>query len=309
MYLGSTIKYITQLLGKLDRRSPSIRSNEQLRVFFSDSLTVFGVVSLLLLVSLAIFGPMLAPYSYDEAQYQDDELVRFQPPSTEYLLGTTQTGNDVFSRLIYGARPTAVIGFSTAAIVIAIALAVGLTAGYLGGRVDESLMRLVDLLYGVPLIPAAIMFITFYGMGFWSIILFMGIILWRGSSRVFRSEVMQLKQRPYVQVARSFGGSRPYIVGRHIIPNMMGMIVLFFALSVGLAVLISAGLAFLGLMNPFIPSWGIMLQNAYNSGRMLEVWWWTFPPGIMISWLVLSTYLVGRGYERIQEGKERGVQL
>ena len=263
----------------------------------------------MLLVVLSILGPTLAPYRFDEPQYKGDELQRFHPPSSEYLLGTTQTGYDVFSRLLFGARPTIVLGFTTATIVIVIALFVGLTAGYVGGRVDESLMRLVDLLYGVPLIPAAIMFIVFYGMGFWSVILFLGLILWRGSSRVFRSEVMQLKQQPYVQVARSFGGSRPYIVFRHILPNMTGLIVLFYALTVGLAVLISAGLAFLGLMNPFIPSWGIMLQNAYDSGRMLDVWWWTFPPGIMISWIVLSTYLVGRGYERIQQGKERGIEL
>jgi len=262
------------------------------------------------MILLAIVGPTVAPYEHDAYQYAEDGgLDRLSPPSSQYLLGTTESGQDVLSRLLYGARPTLITGFLGGAIIISIGTFVGITAGYIGGTVDSILMRFTDFVYGVPLIPTAIVLVAFFGIGFWSSILIIGLLLWRGNARVFRSETLKIKQRPYVRSAEALGASQLYIIIRHIIPNLGGMIVLFFALGVGISILISASLAFLGVMSPFIPSWGIMLRNAYSSGYMGRAWWWSLPPGIMISLTVLATFLLGRGYERTKSMEESGIEL
>lgn len=276
-----------------------------IRVFLDDEVTLASLVIFLLLIFLAAVGPMLTPYDYAERQTTEGgELKRLESPSTDHWLGTTATGYDVFSRLIYGAQPTLVTGFLGGALVVAIGLTIGVTAGYVGGTVEEVLMRFTDMAYGVPLIPAAIVMVAYFGVGFWKSILIIGLLLWRGNARVFRSQVLQIKERPYVKSAEALGASRRHIAFKHLLPNMGGMIVLFFALGTGITILVSASLSFLGMMNPYIPSWGIMLRNAYGSGLMTDAWWWAFPPGFMIALTVLTTFLIGRGYEQIQEANE-----
>lgn len=281
---------------------------EGLSVFLSDGMTRFAVIALLTLIVLGAFGPTITPYEYNERQYNPDgELLRFQPPSSDHLLGTTQGGYDVLSRILYGARPTLITGFLGGLLIVGIGLTIGVTAGYFGGTVDTILMRFTDFVYGVPLIPFAIVLVTFFGIGFWSTIAIVGGILWRGNARVFRSQVLQIKNRPYVRISRALGANRRHVTFTHILPNMGGMIVLFFALGVGSTIIITASLAFLGVTSPFVPSWGVMLRNAYNSGLMTEAWWWALPPGLLISLTVLSTFLLGRGYERVQETDMGGV--
>jgi peptide/nickel transport system permease protein len=273
-----------------------------LRLYLSDSMTSFFLVVFAILVFLAFFGPTLAPYQYDEIQYGDDgSILLTQPPSADHWLGTNARGYDVFSRLIYGAQPTLFTGFLGGAFIVSIGLLVGVSAGYFGGRVDSVLMRLTDFAYGIPLIPAAIVIVAYFGIGFWTSIFIIGMVLWRGNARVFRSQVLQIKEREHVKAAKMLGASDFYVITRHILPNMGGMIVLFFALGTGLTILISAGLAFLGFMDPFIPSWGIMLRTAYGSGEVATAWWWTLPSGLAISITVLTVFMLGRGYERISQ--------
>ncbi len=275
------------------------------RVFTEDEVTLASLITFGFLVFLAAFGQHLTPYDYsDRHRGPDGELRRMEPPSSEHWLGTTETGYDVFSRLIYGAQPTLVTGFLGGALVVTIGLTIGVTAGYMGGIVDEFLMRFTDMAYGVPLIPAAIVMVAYFGVGFWKSIGIIAILLWRGNARVFRSQVLQIKERPYVKSAENLGASRRHIVLKHILPNMGGMIILFFALGTGITILLSASLSFLGMMDPYIPSWGIMLRNAYRSGFMTDAWWWAFPPGLMIALTVLTLFLIGRGYEQIQDANE-----
>jgi peptide/nickel transport system permease protein len=139
--------------------------------------------------------------------------------------------------------------------------------------------------------------LTFFETGFYTAILVIGLILWRAIARILRSQVLQLKERQYIMAAKTSGASTPRIIAKHIIPNVASMAALFFAMGIGLAILKQAGLAFLGMTDPFLPAWGTMIRNAYDSGLASEAWWWTLSPGVMISITVLSVYLIGRGYE------------
>ncbi len=307
--MGSASERTTrELLGSIGRRLGDNPLVEGIAEFGShvreNRLIQLAFLFLILVGVLAVFGDVLMPYDYDARHYDaNGDLLRLEPPSSEHWLGTTDGGRDVLSRVIFGAQPTLITGILGGLIIVSIGLTVGTTAGYFGGWVDESLMRLVDILYGIPFIPFAVVLMGFLGIGFWTTIFLIGVLLWRGNSRIFRSQVLQIKERSYVRSSRAGGAGHVYVVLNHILPNMVGMIVLFLALGMGISILLAAGLAFLGFLNPFIPSWGVMIRNAYDSGELLEAWWWSFPPGMMISWTILATYLIGREYERMQEDR------
>jgi len=253
---------------------------------------------------LAAVGPQFTAYEYDERVWSDDgQLLRGESPSLEHPLGTTDGGRDILARLVFGAQPTVLIGFLGGTTMITIGTTVGVTAAYVGGYVENVLMRLTDFWYIIPFIPFAIVVITLFGIGFWSSILLIGLVLWRGSARVLRSQVLQIKERPFIVSARATGASTPYIIYKHILPNIASMIVLFLALGMGTSILAYAGLAFLGVSDPFIPDWGVMLRNAHRSGAMRSNWWWALAPGLFISFTVLSVYIIGRRYESIVSGE------
>lgn len=267
-------------------------------------LTQFAVVYLTAFFIAGIVGPEITPYEYSVQHFnQDGSLKAMESPSQEHLMGTTNRGEDVFSRLLYGARPTIITAALGGAIIISIGLLIGITSGYLGGLADSILMRFTDFVYGVPVIPAAIVLAAFFGTGFLSSVVVIGLILWRGSARVIRSQVLQIKERPFIQIAQASGASSFHIARNHIVPNVAPMAVLFFALGVGDAVIIQAGLAFIGVSDPFVPSYGVMVRNAYNSGALGEALWWSLPPGILIALTVLSAYLIGRSIEDVDSDR------
>ncbi|WP_117595566.1 ABC transporter permease [Haloprofundus halophilus] len=276
-----------------------------LRKLLRERMTRFAFFGLLFVLLLGLLGPMLAPYDYSAQQRTaDGDLKRYVSPSLEHPLGTNDRGEDVASRLLFGARATVITGMLAGTLMLSIGLLVGVVAGYVGGRSEEVLMRFVDLMYGIPFIPFAIVLITFFGAGFYTTIAIIGLVLWRFIARVIRSQVLQIKQREYIMAAKASGASTSWIIRKHILPNIANMAALFFAMGVGLAILEQAGLSFIGVTDPFIPTWGIMLRNAHQSGSVVEAWWWSFPPGIMISVTVLSLYLLGRGYEQSTENDE-----
>lgn len=267
-------------------------------------LTQFAVVYLFLFTIVGIFGPEVTPYDYSTQHFAEDGSLRaLEPPSGEHWMGTTNRGEDVFSRLLYGARPTLITAALGGAIIISIGLTIGITAGYLGGLVDSILMRFTDFVYGVPVIPAAIVLAAFFGTGFLTSVVVIGLILWRGSARVIRSQVLQIKERPFIQLAQSSGANSFHIARNHILPNVAPMAILFLALGIGDAVIIQAGLAFIGVSDPFVPSYGVMVRNAYNSGALGEALWWSLPPGILIALTVLSAYLIGRSIEGVDSDR------
>lgn len=271
---------------------------DTMRKLLRERITKFAFATLVLILVLGLVGPAVAPYQFNAQQRTESgELKRYLHPSFDHPLGTNDRGEDVLSRLLYGARTTVVTGLLAGTIMLTIGLLVGVTAGYVGGKTESLLMRFVDFMYGIPFIPFAIVLITFFGAGFYTMIAIIGLVLWRFIARVIRSQVLQIKQRPYILAAKASGASTPWIIRKHILPNIANMAALFFAMGVGLAILEQAGLSFIGVTDPFNPTWGIMLRNAHQSGRVVQAWWWSFPPGIMISLTVLSLYLLGRGYE------------
>jgi peptide/nickel transport system permease protein len=250
---------------------------------------------LLTIMLMGLFGPMVTPYGFQERLYTESgELIRSAPPSFAHPLGTTEESYDTLSRLLYGARPTVITGLLGGAIIISIGGTVGLVSGYFGGWVDDVLMRITDFMYGVPMIPFAIVLLALFGVDFLMSIVVIGLILWRSSARVIRSQVLQIKERSFVQSARATGASDTRIVLKYIFPNVAPMMVLLFSMGVGYAIIVQASLAFVGVVDPFVPSWGVMLRNAYNSGFMGKALWWSLPPGILISLTVLSSFMFGR---------------
>lgn len=274
-----------------------------LRGMLNDRMTAFyfGILSAVFL--LGVFGPMIAPYGIEEIHFdeQTGNLLRAAPPSPAHPLGTTFNGYDVLSRLLVGARPTVITGVVGGSMILSIGTVIGVTAGYVGGRTETLLMRFTDFVYGVPLIPFGIVLITFLGVGFIPSIMVIGLILWRGAARVIRAQTLKVKQYPFVQVSKASGASTPRIIVKHILPNVAPMAIFFLALGVGYAIMLQASLTFLGVANPFIPSWGVMIRNAFNSGYMAAAWWWSAPPGLLIAITVLATFMFGRGYENSDE--------
>ena len=269
-----------------------------LRLMINDRTTAAYFWILVGITILGIVGPIIAPYGIEQTHYsQSGEVLSAASPSLAHPLGTTFAGYDVLSRLLVGARPTVITGVLGGGLILTIGTAIGVTAGYVGGRTETILMRFTDFAYGVPLIPFGIVMITFLGVGFLSSILVIGLILWRGGARVIRAQTLQIKQYPFVKVAKATGASRRRIIIKHILPNVAPMAIFFLALGVGYAIMLQASLTFLGVASPFTPSWGVMIRNAFNSGYMSEAWWWSLTPGLLIGITVLSTFMFGRGYE------------
>lgn len=273
-----------------------------LRQIAGDRMVLVYFLFLMFVVFLGLFGEMIAPYKYNAGVVTEQgKLATLRPPSLAHPLGTTFRGYDVLSRILVGARPTAIVGLLGGGLIVSIGVTIGVTAGYYGGRVETVLMRFTDFVYGVPLIPFAIVVLTFFGVGFLTSVVTIGLILWRASARVIRSQVLQIKEKPYIKAVQATGASTPRIILTHILPNVAPMAVFFFAWGIGYSILIQASLAFLGVSNPFVPSWGVMLRNAYNSGYLAQAWWWSISPGILIAFTVLSTFMLGRSFEDMDE--------
>ncbi|MEF8815123.1 MAG: ABC transporter permease [Halovenus sp.] len=259
---------------------------------------------LLTVLLLAVIGPWIVPYEADEYNFDESgDLRAAESPSVDHPLGTTATGFDVLTRLVIGARPTIITGVLGGLTLITIGSVIGITAGYKGGTVDNVLMRFTDLVYGIPLIPFAIVLVAFFGTGFFQTIFIIGAVLWRGSARVLRSQVLQIKEREFILAVKAEGGGSLYVIRNHIVPNILPMMAFFFAVGMGATIIIQAGLSFIGVSNPFVPSWGIMIRNAFDAGH-IDSWWWSLPPGILISAIVYSSIMLGRSIESTDESNE-----
>lgn len=273
----------------------ALRDDREIQ-FFAGILALF--------VFLAIFGPTLAPYEYDEVVTDEDgQLLTTEAPSLDHPFGTTRNANDVLSRFLYGARPTVFSGLIGGFFIISLGTLVGVTAGFVGGTTDNALMRFTDFIYTIPVLPAAIVLLALFGIGRWSGVAVIAGLLWRGSARVLRSQVLQIKERPFVKAAKATGMSTPRIMLKHIIPNVAPMMVLYLSLGIGVTIIIQAGLAFVGVTNPFYPAWGVMIRNTYNAGMVGTAPWWMLAPSLGISLVVLSSFMFGRKYEEVVSGE------
>ncbi|WP_423745750.1 ABC transporter permease (plasmid) [Haladaptatus sp. SPP-AMP-3] len=278
---------------------------EQFSMLTEDPLVVAAMAILAFFGVVAIFAPYIAPYGPKERLMVNALFAKWIKPSFlggegGYILGTTAQGYDIFSQLVYGARPAIMVGLVAAVMTVGLGTLVGLVSGYYGGYVDDVLMRLVDFVYGLPLLPTVIVLVTVLGPGLENIILAFVLLQWRTSARVIRALVLSLRERSFVKAAKISGASNWRIISRHIAPNVLPMAFLYGAFAIAWAILTEAGVSFLGLGDPNSVSWGMMLQSARVYSAMTEgTWWWFVPPGVCIALVVISGFLIGRGYEEI----------
>ncbi len=226
--------------------------------------------------------------------------VQKAPSGNTYLLGTDSFGRDIFSQLVWGSRIALLVGFAAASLSVLIGIIIGVVAGYFGGWVDSVLMRFTDVILVMPFLPLIIVFASVMGPSIWNIIIAITLVGWPGTARIIRSQVLSIKERPFIDAARVTGASNTRIMFRHIIPNVMPLAFLYMTFAVTGAILGEASLSFLGLGDPTTMSWGMMLYNiSHGSGYTLTAWWWLLPPGLSITFLVLGFFLVGRAFEEI----------
>ncbi len=218
-------------------------------------------------------------------------------PSVDHWFGTTHLGRDIYSQVVYGSRAALTVGFLAAIMVAVIGTNVGLFAGYFKGRVDGLLMRIVDIMYALPLEPFAMILVLLSRPGLTIIIFAVGLLTWRTTARIIRSQVLSLAARPFVKAARIAGASDLRILYVHIAPNILPLAFLQLAVSVAFAITAEATLSFLGLGPPRIYSWGTILHEARLSGAWRTAWWWIIPPGVLIMITVVSVFFISRALE------------
>jgi len=262
-----------------------------------------GVLLLVALTATAVFAPLLSPHD-PEATVGDP----FARPNRVHPLGTNDIGQDILSELIYGARISLTIGFLAASIAVGIGTAVGVASGFLGGWVDATLMRAVDLVLVIPFLPLMILLAAYLGPSFWNIIIVIGILVWARPARVIRSQVLSVKSLDYVEAALAMGSLPLRVMLRHILPAVLPLALAQFILAASNAILIEASLSFLGLGDPTAKSWGSVLyyaqvRNAFLSGAWL---WWVIPPGLLITAATLGFAFTGFALEELLNPRMRG---
>jgi peptide/nickel transport system permease protein len=249
---------------------------------------VLGLVLLVIFVLMAIFAPLIAPYDPDK--YVDEP---HQPPSTEHWLGTTGQGQDVFSQLVWGSRISLFIGFTVGIMSTFIGLLIGMIAGYIPGVVDGVLNLFTNVFLLIPGLPLLITLASFLPQGMVTIILVLTFTGWAWPARVFRSQMLSLREKDFVSASVVSGEGVPRTVFVEIMPNMLSLVMVSFFGAVIYTIGADAGLAFLGFENVNIVSWGTMLYWATNSSALLQEAWWTFlPPGLCIALVSFATTML-----------------
>ncbi|ESU32610.1 peptide ABC transporter permease [Bacillus sp. 17376] len=262
------------------------------RKFFKNKLAIFGGVFLIIIISAALLAPVIAPYSPSKQNL----LLKLQPPNSDHWLGTDRFGRDVFSRLLYGARISLLVGFASVLGSITIGTFLGAVAGYVGGIVDAIIMRFVDVILSIPSIFLLITLVTIFKPGVDKLILIFALLGWTTTARLVRGEFLSLRSREFVLASKTIGTRTHTIIFSHILPNAMGPIIVSATLAVGYVILAESGLSYLGLgIQPPDASWGNMLQDAQNFTILLKSWWYPLAPGSMILLTVICFNFVGDG--------------
>ena len=271
------------------------------RYFKKNKLAVGGLVVITGIVITFLFASLIAPHDPGKT----DVSLKLQPPSSQHVLGTDQLGRDVFSRMLYGSRISLSVGFVAVAISILIGVLVGALAGFYGGWVDSLLMRFVDIMICFPSFFLILTVVALLGPSLLKVMFVIGITSWMGTSRFVRAEFLSLRERDFVQAAQALGVRDHRIIFRHILPNALAPVFVTATLDVATAILVEAGLSFLGFgAQPPAPSWG----NILTEGRtyIFDAWWLTLFPGLAILITVLSFNLLGEGLRDALDPRLRG---
>jgi peptide/nickel transport system permease protein len=262
-----------------------------------DKMGVAGLLILAFFIAVAIVAIFA-----DESTTQITTATgpRLAPPSLEYPFGTDNQGRSVLALTLHGSKISLLVGLSATVITMVVGSAVGLIAGFRGGWVDQLLMRFTDWGLVIPWLVLAIALASIFGQSLFVIILVIGLTTWPSTARLVRSQTLTVKERPYVERARALGASDWHLVTRHVLPNVMPVIMANTVLTVAIAILSETALSFLGLGDPLSKSWGLILQQASSAGAATQgAWWWLGAPGLCIVLVVLAFTMIGFALDQI----------
>jgi oligopeptide transport system permease protein len=287
--------------GMIERAAGRSLWSEARRRLLRNRAAMAGLTVLACLALAALLGPLLLPYGY--GQISKDDV--WQGPLTgAHLLGTDALGRDLLARLLVGLRVSLAIGVAATGVSLIIGTLWGAVAGYVGGRVDEAMMRAVDVLYALPFIFFVILLMVVFGRNFVLVFLAIGAVEWLTMSRIVRGQALSLRQAPFVEAARASGLSAPAIVWRHIIPNLMGPVAVYGALTVPAVILAESFLSFLGLgVQEPLTSLGVLISKGAQDMEIAP-WLLIFPSGVMVVTLVCFN-LIGDGLRDAIDPKDR----
>ena len=264
--------------------------SDAFRRLIKNKAAVGGAIVLLILFILAALAPLIAPYPY---AYQNLDLGA-SPPSTEHLLGTDILGRDLYSRILYGARISLLVGFVATTVALFIGVTWGLIAGYFGGKIDTVMMRIVDVLYGIPFIIFIILLMVVFGRNLWLLFIAIGAVEWLTMARIVRGQVLSLKNQEFILAAQAMGVSNFYMFKRHLLPNILGPIAVYATLTIPQVMLLESFLSFLGLgIQPPMSSWGTLIKDGVES--MEEYSWLLIYPGLTFTITLFALNFFGDG--------------
>ncbi len=255
---------------------------------------IIGLVVLIAILLVALFAESLAPYSpYAQTG------APFERPSAAHLLGTNDIGQDIFSELIYGARNSLMVGAISAGISLVIGILVGVLSGWFGGWLDRLLGKVTTFFMTIPFLPSVIILSTFSGGGIWSMSVILGLLSWTEIARVLRSSTMQLRQSYAIKLLRGMGASNLYILRRHVLPELLPLLLYRAVTRVKSGILAESTMSFLGLGNPVAKSWGSIIYYAQAKNALLNgSWvWWIVPPGLCICAISMALMLIAYSLE------------
>ena len=298
-----------------DRRHRSLRRRRWLERFL-DGWAIYrrnplgwiglGLLGLFALMAATSFIPPWIDPMYHPMAGVDPEITSSVGPSLRHWLGTDFMGRDILSQLLAGARVAFLVGISAAFMSVAVGTAVGITSGYLGGMADTLLMRFADMVMVMPALLVVLILAALFGqLNIWTVVLIIALFRWPGVARVIRAQTLTLKHRPFIEAIRVAGASHRRILLRHILPNVLPLSFLYMTFRVTSAIMIEAGLAFLGFGDSTTVSWGMMLQWVWKTGHMFKAPYWLLPPGLCISLITLAFYLLGQAMEEVLDPRLR----
>lgn len=260
--------------------------------FKRHKVALVAIFIFLVMAVLCLLAPVIAPYEFDEIDLKN----RKSAPTAQHWLGTDDLGRDLFTRILYGGRISITIGMFAAVVGTGLGTLIGSVAGFFGGRLDNILMRFTDITYSIPMLPLLIVLSSYTKSAVPSMVLIIGLLSWMSTARVVRASTLSIKEKEYIEAAVSIGAKSPRLIWKHILPNIVGPIIIGTTLGVGNAIIIESSLSFLGLgVQPPIPTWGNMLQQSQQT--MMSEPWLTIFPGMAILITVLCVNFIGDGLQ------------
>ncbi len=260
-----------------------------------------GLIILLLVIVIAVLAPLLTRYNPNQ-----QSAASLLSPSYTHWLGTNQVGQDIWSQLLYGARTSLLVGFGVGILSLMLSILFGVSSALIGGLYDNIIMRIVDAFIVIPMIVVVILVAAYIRPDLFVLILLLAALSWQGGARVMRAQALSLKETGHVSASRTFGASLLYIAWRHIVPDLGPILLVEFIFGVRRAVFVEAGLAFLGIGDPMLVSWGMMMRDAMKFSY-LNVWqWWLVPAGVALSLTIVGLTFVSHAAESVLDPRLRG---